>query len=136
MTFNASHRPTKLDLEMLSYLSRMILQSLSSSWALSVESGTPRLPRITQIQPVFTKADTLKHLPTGETRPLVEQSTSDIYETVRRCLDETGTGGVGVSSQELAKLVCLPPLLTSVIYRPLFGIAEIRRNIVEACSGG
>jgi len=130
ITFNAKHSVNRLDEEMLSHLSRTLFQALSSSWALSMANGSPRLPRITQIQPVITKADYLSE----NAQAVVDRLLRDVHNTVKRSLDDTGTGTLGVSSDELAKLMCLPPMLTSVRMNPPFGIEKIRKNIVDACN--
>lgn len=130
ITFNAKHSVNRLDEEMLSHLSRTLFQGLSSSWALSMENGNPRLPRITQIQPVITKADYLSE----DAQAVVDRLLDDVHNTVKRSLDDTGTGTLGIPSDELAKLMCLPPMLTSVRMNPPFGIEKIRKNIVDACN--
>ncbi|KAJ3993561.1 hypothetical protein F5050DRAFT_1577375 [Lentinula boryana] len=113
ITFNARHPINDRDQQMLAHLSRTLFEALSTSWASSLESGNPRLPRITQIQPVITKAD---HLPasTSEARLVIDRLKKEVHNA-------------------LAKLMCLSPLVTTLKMNPPFGIENIRKNIVEAC---
>ncbi|KAJ3990190.1 hypothetical protein F5890DRAFT_1561212 [Lentinula detonsa] len=133
ITFNARHPINVRDQQMLAHLSRTLFEALSTSWASSLESGNPRLPRITQIQPVITKAD---HLPasTTEAQLVVDRLKKEVHNAVRDALEGSETGRIGVSSVELAKLMCLSPLVTTLKMNPPFGIENVRKNIVEACS--
>ncbi|KIK62491.1 hypothetical protein GYMLUDRAFT_84418 [Collybiopsis luxurians FD-317 M1] len=133
ITFNAKHTINDKDEAMLAHLSATLLQSLSSSWASSLQSGTPKLPRITQIQPVITKADTLPQN-TSEARAIVDRLKSNIHDALRRSLEDSEMGHIGITANELAQLMCLSPLVSSVRLNPPFGIEKIRRNIVEACN--
>ncbi|KAJ3794529.1 P-loop containing nucleoside triphosphate hydrolase protein [Lentinula aff. detonsa] len=133
ITFNARHPINDRDQQMLAHLSGTLFEALSTSWASSLESGNPRLPRITQIQPVITKAD---HLPTSTTEAqlVVDRLKKEVHNAVRDALEGSETGRIGVSSVELAKLMCLSPLVTTLKMNPPFGIENVRKNIVEACS--
>ncbi|KAJ4480044.1 hypothetical protein J3R30DRAFT_3701216 [Lentinula aciculospora] len=133
ITFNAKHPINDRDEQMLAHLTRTLFQSLSTKWATSLESGHPRLPRITQIQPVITKADCLPSN-TSEAQLVINRLQADVQNAIKYSLEGSETGRIGVSSEELAKLICLSPLVTTLRLNPPFGIENIKRNIVEACN--
>jgi GTP-binding protein len=61
------------------------------------------------LQPVITKADTI---PLGSTVTVVDKMRDQIRK---------------------AAPTCLPAILTSAYMSPPFGIAEVRKSIIEAC---
>ncbi|KAF5345005.1 hypothetical protein D9757_001479 [Collybiopsis confluens] len=132
ITFNAKHPINAKDEAMLAHLSTTLFSALSSAWASSLQSGDPKLPRITQIQPIITKADMLP-LNTTEARVIIDRLQNDIRNAVKSSLEDAETGKIGLASDELAKLMCLEPLVSSARTNPPFGILDIRKNIVEAC---
>ncbi|KAJ3754099.1 P-loop containing nucleoside triphosphate hydrolase protein [Lentinula raphanica] len=133
ITFNAKHPINDRDQQMLAHLTQTLFKTLSTEWASSLQSGNPRLPRITQIQPVITKAD---HLPSNpaDARLIVDRFKRQIQDAVKNSLADSDNGQIGVPSAQLAKLMCLSPLVTTLRLNPPFGIGDIRRNIVEACT--
>ncbi|KAJ4495206.1 hypothetical protein C8J55DRAFT_415371 [Lentinula edodes] len=133
ITFNAKHPINDRDQRMLAHLSRTLFEVLSTNWATSSESGHLHLPRITQIQPVITKADYLPST-TAEAQLVIDRFKKGIHSAIKLSLEDSETGRMGISSEELAKLMCLSPLVTTVRLNPPFGIESVRRNIVEACN--
>ncbi|KAJ3828450.1 hypothetical protein F5880DRAFT_1608426 [Lentinula raphanica] len=133
ITFNAKHPINDRDQQMLAHLTQTLFKTLSTEWASSLQSGNPRLPRITHIQPVITKAD---HLPSNpaDARLIVDRFKREIQDAVKNSLADSDSGRIGVPSAQLAKLMCLSPLVTTLRLSPPFGIGDIRRNIVEACT--
>ncbi|KAJ3716060.1 P-loop containing nucleoside triphosphate hydrolase protein [Lentinula raphanica] len=133
ITFNAKHPINDRDQQMLAHLTQTLFKTLSTEWASSLQSGNPRLPRITHIQPVITKAD---HLPSNpaDARLIVDRFKREIQDAVKNSLADSDSGRIGVPSSQLAKLMCLSPLVTTLRLSPPFGIGDIRRNIVEACT--
>ncbi|KAJ3811325.1 P-loop containing nucleoside triphosphate hydrolase protein [Lentinula aff. lateritia] len=133
ITFNAKHPVNDRDRQMLAHLSRTLFEVLSTNWAASFQSRDLRLPHITQIQPVITKADCLPST-TAEAQLVIDRLKKDIHSAIKHPLEDSETGRMGISSDEMATLMCLSPLVTTVRSNPPFGIESVRRSIVEACN--
>ncbi|KAF9060478.1 hypothetical protein BDP27DRAFT_1430046 [Rhodocollybia butyracea] len=131
ITFSSKHVVNNVDKAMLMHLTRTIISTLFSDGIVSVQNGTS--PSLTRIQPVITKADQLLNQTSAP--DVVSRFKEDIHNAVKEAIDEEhiAAGNMGISSDILSRMICLPPLVTTIRTNPLFGIKELRENIVEAC---
>ncbi len=70
---------------------------------------TPRGLQPWTLQSVLTKADTI---PSDDVSTVIKKLRKDIHD---------------------AAPLCLPPIVTSTQMKPVFGIDEVRKNIIDAC---
>jgi hypothetical protein len=90
---------------------------------------------LVQIQPIFTKADSLpnKH---EDAQEIIDEMKGKISNAVTEAVQNALEGSLGAtpgSSATISKMMCLTPILTSAVINPPFGIDEVRKNIAGAC---